>query len=57
MNVTSYNKTGSVPQFETEQHSFVLFVMTFTSDFVQDKLLGQTESNMETHAGAEILEY
>jgi hypothetical protein len=32
-------------------------VLTPTCEFVQDKLLRQTEDNVETHASSEICEY
>ena len=32
-------------------------VLTSTCEFAQDKLLGQTERNVETHAGPEVCEY
>ena len=34
-----------------------LFVLMLACEFAQDKLLGQTEGNMEPHAGPEICEY
>ena len=38
-------------------HVDTLLVLMLACEFVQNKLLGQTDDNMEPHAGTEISEY
>ncbi len=53
----------STPEFYglAKRESFAVLssklVLTSTCEFAQDKLLRQTEDNVETHASPEICEY